>query len=550
MFRLLHIVLLCVALVLFPLRRTMGGNPRLDTPPKLVIELVVGTLGSEVVDLHWESLSSGGLARLYSRGVVCQDARYNHLVCNAANGLATLSTGTDASQHGIIDDHWYSHLTNKEEKFAEDDFFPLVGIRRSATWGKSPRKLLVSSLSDSWRQTYPSARIYSVAYNATEAMLLGGRSANAALWYDAESGTWISSSYYCDSLPVWVQHFNARGLAQQYDQAVWNPTLTSGKMVVAQVPLHRNRQEKLDTALRQELKIPALGHARLCYTPSGNSLLKDLIVAAVEHEGVGRGRVPDLLSVYFTPLERIAELYGVESHFYRDALLRFDRELASLLEYLDVTVGRKDYLVVLTSSFANTQSPWLLAQWQIPAGYFSPDKAVYLLSSYLSALYGLKDVVLGYSAQTIYLNEPLLEKAHLPLLQVEQTAAKFLQEMNGIAIVYPMHSLLWAGAGDMRLRRALGGFHAKRSGHLLIDLMPGWVIQSLRSPKARNSSYSYNEKVPLVFYGWKLQPRKIVDPVFVRDIPATLARILYLREPNGSIGNPIPGVGDWNDVRP
>ena len=526
-----------------------NDNARLDKPPKLVLELVLGSMGSEVVDMHWESLSTSGLARIYSRGVVCQDARYNHLVSNVSNGLATFATGTDVSQHGIVDATWFSHVTNGRERFASDDFTHTIGSNMVTGSAVSPRKLLVSSLTDSWRQSYPSSRMYAVAYDANDAVLLGGRSADAVLWFEPKSGNWVTSSYYTNELPVWVQSFNNKHLASVYSNASWNIAPMTTHAAVEELALRRRRGEKADTALCAEISVPAPGYSRLLYTPSGNSLLRDLIMTAVEQAALGRGSAPDLLSVYFTPFERMAELYGQESAQFRDAVLRFDKELSSLLEYLDLTVGKKEYLVVVTSAYATSPSPWLLSQWQIPSGYFSPDQALYMLSSYLEALYGVKNAVVGYSAQSLYLNESVLEKSHLPLQQVEQTAAKFLNDMSGVAATYPMHVIQWGGAGNKRITRALGGFHPKRSGHLLIDLMPGWVVQSSLSTKARNSNYSYEDRVPLVFYGWKLQPRKIVTPVYVRDVAATLSRILFLREPNASIGNPIPGVGDWDDVR-
>ncbi len=526
-----------------------SSNPRLDKPPKLVLQLVLGSVTSEVVDMHWEALSAGGFARIYSRGVVCHDARYNHLVSNVSNGLATLSTGADVSQHGIIDASWYSHITNIKERFAEDDFTHVIGSHLVTGAGVSPRKLLVSSLTDAWRQSYPMARLYTMAYDANDAVLLAGRSADLALWFEPKSGNWVTSSYYANELPFWVQNFNEKNLAPIYSKATWEIAPMPASAATEAMALARRRGEKADTALRTELNVPGQAYSRLLYTPSGNSMLRDLIIAAIEQNALGRGSVPDLLSVYFTPFERLAELYGLESAQYRDALLRFDKELASLLEYLDYTVGKKEYLVVLTSAYATAPSPWLLSQWQIPSGYFSPDKAVYMLASYLDALYGVKNSVVGYTAQTIYLNETLFEKSHLPLLQVEQTAAKFLENLSGVAAVYPLQLVQWGGAANMRITRALGGFHPKRSGHLLIDLMPGWVVQSTLSTKARNSNVSYEDRIPLVFYGWKLQEKKVVTPVYVRDVVATLARLLFIREPNASVGKPIPGIGDWDNIK-
>ena len=106
--------------------------------------------------------------------------------------------------------------------------------------------------------------------------------------------------------------------------------------------------------------------------PRGNTLLRDLLVAAIEGDRLGRNAEPDLLSVYFSPFENIATLYGPESMQYEDALFRFDAELAQLLDYLNATVGKKQYLLVLTSAYAASPSVEYLQAWRIPSGQFNP----------------------------------------------------------------------------------------------------------------------------------------------------------------------------------
>ena len=54
------------------------------------------------------------------------------------------------------------------------------------------------------------SKVYSVAVNGEEAVLSGGSCANMAIWLSEESGKWISSDYYADSLPGWLQAYNAK----------------------------------------------------------------------------------------------------------------------------------------------------------------------------------------------------------------------------------------------------------------------------------------------------------------------------------------------------
>ena len=54
---------------------------------------------------------------------------------------------------------------------------------------------------------------------------LTGHSANAAYWYDGSNGNFVTSSYYMNELPVWVQEFNKKQLPANYLSQPWNTLL-------------------------------------------------------------------------------------------------------------------------------------------------------------------------------------------------------------------------------------------------------------------------------------------------------------------------------------
>lgn len=527
----------------------MGQSLPADRPPKLVIQLVLGGMPPSALVRAWNNFEPRGIPLLRAQGVECIAASYGHLLGNTPSGLATIASGTTPDTHGVSASKWYDHITNEPQSLIADKVCGAVGDSYN-DYNVSPQKLLVATLAQAWRAVFPQSHIYSMSLSPLPAILLAGRAANAALWMNEKTGHFVSSTYYCDTLPQFVTQFNRNGVAAMYLKQPWQPAKRShayASLLMRNSPLQDASQ--FDDP---KFSIPAttisIGpqYAKLASMPRGNTLLRDLLVAAIEGDRLGRNAEPDLLSVYFSPFENIATLYGPESMQYEDALFRFDAELAQLLDYLNATVGKKQYLLVLTSAYAASPSVEYLQAWRIPSGQFNPDRALFLLNSYLRARYGVADLVRGHAGQQFYLNRPLIEKHSLSLSSLGEQAAQFLQDMAGVSAAYPANILQWGGGARSRAQRAASNFHPKRSGDVVVDLLPGWSVVSERFPTAKNGESSYDMHVPLFFFGWKLGPRRVVHSVAPCDIAPTICHLMQIAPPNAATGQPIEGVADWD----
>src|ERR1700744_3911689 len=81
----------------------------------------------------------------------------------------------------------------------------------------SPNNLLVTTIGDELHfATNFHSKVIGIALKDRAAILPAGHSANAAYWYEEETGNWITSSYYQKELPKWVQDLNAKKLVDQY----------------------------------------------------------------------------------------------------------------------------------------------------------------------------------------------------------------------------------------------------------------------------------------------------------------------------------------------
>src|SRR4030042_116883 len=103
-----------------------------------------------------------------------------------------------------------------------------------------------------------------------------------------------------------------------------------------------------------------------------------------------------------------------------DAILRLDKEVEDLMTYLVGAIGEMNVVVYFTSAHGISEIPGILESNRIPSGYFRLEQALYLLRSYLKALYGEGQWIKGYSERQVYLNRTLLEDSKIPLEDVQK----------------------------------------------------------------------------------------------------------------------------------
>ena len=73
----------------------------------------------------------------------------------------------------------------------------------------SPHNMVATTIGDQLKlATDFRSKVIGVAMKDRAAILPAGHSADAAYWYDNAVGHFVSSSYYMDKLPAWVEDFN------------------------------------------------------------------------------------------------------------------------------------------------------------------------------------------------------------------------------------------------------------------------------------------------------------------------------------------------------
>jgi arylsulfatase A-like enzyme len=222
-----------------------------------------------------------------------------------------------------------------------------------------------------------------------------------------------------------------------------------------------------------------------------------------------------------------------------DAVLRLDKQIADFLTFLDENIGKENALVFLTSDHGVAQIPSYLADNRIPAGYFNQNGALSLLISALNNTYGRGDWVRNYHAQQVYLNHTLIEDSKLSLQQMQDYTAQFLLQFSGVANTITANTLQTTNFTEGIFRKIQNSYNQKRSGDVIINLKAGWVEKNEASTGG-TSSYSYDSRIPLIWYGWKIGRGTISRDVNITDIAPTISTFLKIAFPNSCSGKALP----------
>ncbi len=516
--------------------------------PRLVIGIVVEQLKYDQLEKFRDRLGENGIKRLINEGTYFKNASFEYMLTQSAPGHATISTGAEPSFHGITSDNWYVPLKNELIYCSKDiTVNPVGGSFESGL--HSPVNLQASTFSDELEMaSKKKAKVFGIGMKENPAIFSAGHAADGAYWFDNTSGTWMSSTYYIDSLPVWVNDFNAMSFSETYINSVWNLFRQPSEYTdcLADSNKYEAGFHTINYFPYDLKKIRAKGfnnsktdYSLLRETPFANSLTTDFAIRLIEKEKLGKDDVTDYLSICYAATDNIGHRFGPSSAEMGDAILRLDDDIKDLLTYLMDSIGKKNVLIYFTSSHGVSEIPAVLETNRIPAGYFKQNQALQLLRSYLNAVYGEGDWVKGYSERQVFLNRTLIEDARLSLEDVQKKVARFLVQFTGVAAAYPYYAFEANDFGNGNLKRIINNFSPQRSGDVIVTLNPGWVEKEGDFVTNHNSPYEYDSHVPLIWYGWTVNRLTVTRKVNMTDIAATLSSLCKIPYPNACTGEPM-----------
>ena len=284
-----RLVFLLVAFL--ALLSSISPTPAASAPPRLVLQITVDQLRGDLPGRYADRLPEGGFRYLMEKGTWYTDAHYLHANTETAVGHASLSTGADPSRHGIVANDWIDQKTGEFVYNTEDERHHIIGRDPKAHEGVSPRNLLASTISDElFVHSGGRSRAFSVSVKDRGAILPGGH-VGKAFWFSKSSGTFVTSTYYYDDYPAWVNKWNAAKPADAFKGKTWDLLHDRASYV------HRDMDDR-----PYEADLKPLGrifphrlggdtkyfYLILTLTPVGDALTLDFAKALIKHEKLGQ----------------------------------------------------------------------------------------------------------------------------------------------------------------------------------------------------------------------------------------------------------------------
>lgn len=505
-------------------------------PPKLVVNIVVGSMRGGDLERYKSNFTEQGFRRLLRDGVSYDKAYYTFSTLNTASGLATLSTGANPSVHGVVGDSWWSHTDAKLVTLINDPkAFPVEFSTGSGNY--SPHRLTAPTVGDMLLNTNPRSKLFSVSVEPLGAIILNGKQ-GMALWAEKKQTFWTTSSVYSDKLPAWITDYNKAGNNETYVEKRWQPLYKASMYVNHEVAIIEGIKDKATHLITGvDLDLGDSLYGSLQYTPAGNSATLHFAAEVIRREALGGDTDTDILNIYLDAARNIAQTYGTESIEYEDMLYRLDKDLIWFLDSVYAQVDSGDVVVVVTSDHGT--SPSYNAAGSTPRHRFNYRQMEVIVNAFLGGRHGADNYVAGYANKSIYLNHATIANKKLSYNDICEEVATFLLQLQGISNAVTATSMRNTSFSHGRSELMQEAFYGARSGDILIDFVPGCIIEDDDHRSLPTAGYNYDRHVPLIISRGRGEGRTVSDIVDIASLAPTLCHILGIAQPWASSLQPL-----------
>ncbi|MDX1938517.1 MAG: alkaline phosphatase PafA [Flavihumibacter sp.] len=514
--------------------------------PKLVVGIMVDQMRWDYLYRFNERFAAnGGFKRMLQDGFTCENTFIPYTPTVTACGHTCVYTGSVPSIHGITGNSWWDSEQQRAVYCSEDKNVNTVGSNSTA--GKmSPRNMLTTTICDELRlATNFKSKVIGVAFKDRGSILPAGHSANAAYWYDTKNGNWITSTYYMDALPAWVNQFNNKKLADAYYAKGWNTLypINTYTQSTADVKAYEGKPFGTDqTGFPYDFsKSVGTNYGTIYTTPYGSSFTLEIAKAAIDGEALGQDAVTDFLAVSFSAPDAIGHVFGPNSIETEDTYLRLDKDLGALLDYLDLKVGKNQYTVFLTADHGVAHIPGFLKENKIPGGLMTDDVFLKELNSQIKEQYGVEKAIASLYNYQVHLNHVMIDSLKADEEAITRHIIKYLKKQDCVAQVIEIDELMEAPLNNQLKQMLANGYFPKRSGDIQIILKPGY-IDGGTTGTTHGLWNPYDSHIPLLWYGYGIKKGKLHRETYMTDIAPTMAALLKIQMPNGSVGKVIEEV--------
>ncbi len=559
------------------------------TKPSLTVVISIDQFRYDYLERFSPWFSAGGFNRFLKSGADFTNAHYLHAVTFTGPGHATIGSGKAPYEHGIVGNTWFERGPVDEKRWdwyfdesggytpptpSRDPSTPLwyqqgggspqycayddsVRVSAGTTSGMSPHELVGEGLGDYLKDKYAGARVVSVSLKDRAAILMAGRKADAAYWFDPALPGFVSDSYYHFDPKLFA--FNATVTGYIPGSHAWTPS-----PYIAPADLRRItfdppaawplKNDKYGTTFPH----PIRNMKALTYTPYGSDMLADFALWTIDNEALGTHATPDVLFVSFSSTDYFGHYYGPDSMEAADGVVRLDRTIERFLNALDRRFG--DRLVVALTADHGVQSNPEIARLRDPkidAGRIDlrnpyregqrvsdlPPLRIDIerqLAQRLRVPFSVNEpysdtLAYFFEEPVLYINDARVRELKLDRERVKSALRDVVRRIDGIGGA-------WTDT-DIREGRAPHSVRISylqgRSGDVFMVLRQNWIWSWGSNSTTHGQPVENDTHVPLLFWGAGIKPGRYDVAASPEDLARTIGTILSV-DAGGSEAHVLP----------
>jgi Type I phosphodiesterase / nucleotide pyrophosphatase len=489
--------------------------------PKLVVVIVIDQFRGDYLERYRDQFGDGGFRTFLDHGAYFPNCNYNYANTRTAPGHATLLTGAYSSGHGIVANEWWDQKKKRMVTSVEDDNTKLVGIPEAQP-GASPHNLMSDTLGDELKlATQGKARVFGVSLKDRAAILPAGFAGDAAYWIEPKSGAFVTSTYYRDDLPKWVQDYNSSRPAKYWDRE-WKDS----QGTVLRSTAHRKGKDGSEAGFYEVIGSTAFANEYEF------EFAKELMV----YENVGRGPATDLLAISLSANDILGHQVGPDSAEMQQMALDLDRQLADFFNFLGHQVGLANVWIALSADHGVATLPDAVKKLRIPAANLGNAKLQDQINSALAAKLspGHPGAYVKLDYPLAWLDQDAFAAARINEHDAEAAVGDAMKQV-GMRDYYTKSELAEGEIPDTEQGRKYLNSYSPEGSWYVMGVPDIYTVGGVKGTD-HASPYNYDTHVPLAFYGLPFQTgtyRGKSEPV---DLAATLASLLGINAPTHAVG--------------
>ncbi len=539
--------------------------------PALIVVVSIDQFRGDYVSKFTPHFGTSGMNRILEEGFWFENCRYQHVSTYTAPGHATLLSGSYGHLNGIVANNWFEKeedqvvycVGDSEERkvlssgvlLEEGETWPPQPQSMLETDGNegshSPHRLLSETVGDLLEmKSQGRSHTVSISWKDRAAILMAGRGADTALWFDRDLGEYITSTWYRDRLPDWAIQYNESKSVDQWFKKPWTLSLDESIYELVCTPdsfpgestggfekntfphVHGWNSASPDKAY----------YNNMYYSPFSNQSIIDIAERAISEEGLGQDEHPDLLTLGFSSNDPTGHAFGPDSWEVFDAAIKTDEILAELMDLLDERVPDQSWTLFLTADHGVAHLPEYIQQFDQEGGRIS-------LSSFAGSLDGFLKIntdrleipesgsfIKNISVPWIILDLPENKDT---ARKVKELTRDWLRDQDTVRLAHVTEDLLEKGSSLNRIEEAiLRSYFPGRAGDVAFALEPNFFFGG-NDGTTHGSPYSYDQHVPLMAIGKGIKQgtsNRFVEPPMIAP---TIAELVHVRFPNNCETNPL-----------